>query len=75
MNERTDLVEFYCVAHRDGGGAEGLLTLNEGRWAFCPRGDEGDDHRWRRIEPIELSALRALGKPTFVVTGSEASAA
>ena len=73
MNERTDLVEFCCVAHqRD--GAEELVTLYEGHWAFCPA-HRDDAHRWRRIAPVELATLRAPGRPRFVGPDSEASVA
>ena len=34
-----------------------MITVNEGRWAFCVRGGDGE-HKWDPIEPTAVESLR-----------------
>ncbi len=34
-----------------------MITVNEGRWAFCVRGGDSK-HRWDPIEPSAVETLR-----------------
>ncbi len=66
MPERTDLVDYYCTSHRYRPGEQALVTLHEGRWAFCPDADD-DAHRWAVIVQTDAASLRAMAPPRFIV--------
>lgn len=53
------MVGYICTAAGHPANAEQGgrgLTVNDGEWAFCPAGQDGD-HEWRRIAHTSLEAL------------------
>jgi hypothetical protein len=56
-----ELVRFLCVSaeHIDRGRDPegGVLTVEEGRWAFCPWGQVAG-HEWVEVEAMDLTTAR-----------------
>jgi hypothetical protein len=67
------LIGYVCTAQHDR-RVEPSVTLEQGSWAYCSWGAE-NDHRWTRIEPTAIEALRSPagnGRPHLVpVAGAE----
>ena len=53
------LIEHYCTAHTRAAVAP-LVTMHEGRWAYCPGGFIGwaPGHRWVGIDPAGVAEVR-----------------
>ena len=52
------LIEYVCTARHDRMG-EPSVTLEQGLWAHCSHGASAD-HRWTKIDPTTVEALRSL---------------
>jgi hypothetical protein len=53
------LIQYICTAQHDR-QEEPSVTLEQGSWAYCTWG-AGRDHRWTRIDPTAIEALRSAG--------------
>jgi hypothetical protein len=51
------MIEFVCAAQHDR-REEASVTLEQGSWAYCSSG-AGSGHKWTRIEPTAVEALRS----------------
>ena len=58
-NEATAPIEIVCDAHLTRDPVGPLVTLVEGRWAYCAAHANGG-HRWRRLAPIDRGLLESL---------------
>jgi len=53
----TGTVGFICTAHPARSAPSGTgLTVNGGKWAFCPAG-EANDHEWSAVNEASLDEL------------------
>ena len=55
----TGTVGYICVAaaHPARSAPNGTgLTVNQGKWAFCPAG-EASGHEWSRVDGVSLGEL------------------
>ena len=56
-----EIVRFVCVStehsRRGHDQAGGVLTINDGQWAYCPWG-QADNHSWDAVDGIDLAAAR-----------------
>ena len=52
-------IEFICETHLTRHPIGPLITMVEGRWAYCPQND-ATGHRWRRTAPIDRIFLESL---------------
>lgn len=58
-NDPVAPLEVLCDAHLARDPIGPLITLVEGRWAYCAsHAQEG--HHWRRVAPLDRSLLEAL---------------
>jgi hypothetical protein len=56
------LIALVCESHQDRGADGPFITLIDGLWAYCARGYvNGQQHRWRPVEPVSAEVLRARG--------------
>lgn len=53
------LIEFFCTAQHDR-REDPSVTVEQGSWAYCSSG-ANDGHRWTRIDPTSVEALRSIG--------------
>lgn len=73
------IVHFVCAAsgHKSAkcDRTEGLLTIEEGKWAFCGSGLK-DGHRWVGIGPVDIEtarrAHRVASAPADVLSSAKA---
>jgi hypothetical protein len=52
----TTLIELVCRKHLQPNALGPLITLVDGRWAYCEERAEGE-HEWTRIEPTRRALL------------------
>jgi hypothetical protein len=70
----TGTVGYMCVAaaHPARSAPNGTgLTVNQGKWAFCPAG-EVNGHDWSRVDGVSLDELTRAA--TTAARASEAAA-
>jgi hypothetical protein len=50
-------IRFLCTSH---GTEVPIVTMHEGRWAYCPGGyiAAKEGHDWIAIEPVSVSELK-----------------
>jgi hypothetical protein len=61
------MIEYVCTAQH-GRHEDPSVTLEQGSWAYCSWGASAD-HRWTRIDPTTVEALRSPagnGRPRLV---------
>ena len=58
----TALIELVCRTHTDPDPVGPLITLVDGRWAYCDGHGEGA-HDWSRIEPTRREDVRDVMQP------------
>lgn len=64
------LMEHVCDAHVRPDPRGPLITLLDGRWAYCAgHGSEG--HRWREVAPIERGVFESTQESVTFICGSE----
>jgi len=66
------LIEFVCIATHER-RSDPSITLEQKSWAYCSWGALAD-HRWTRIDPTSIEALRSpagIGR-TRLVQGEDA---
>ena len=51
------MIEYVCAAQHDR-REEPSVTLEQGSWAYCSWGARSG-HRWTRIDPTAIEALRS----------------
>ena len=51
------MIEYVCTAQHDR-REEPSVTLEQGAWAYCSLG-AGAGHKWTRIDPTAIEALRS----------------
>ncbi|MDP9282399.1 MAG: hypothetical protein M3P38_09920 [Chloroflexota bacterium] len=54
------LIEYVCTAQHDR-REEPSVTLEQGSWAYCALGAISE-HRWTRIDPTAVEALRSSAR-------------
>ncbi|HET8569712.1 MAG TPA: hypothetical protein VFM93_12105 [Candidatus Limnocylindria bacterium] len=55
------LIHYHCIRHA-GSGADDLITVHEGRWAFCFGGVGARDHEWSDTGGVTILDLTARAK-------------
>ena len=63
MPEERALIHFRCVAEKHQGpkgGPSDMLTIHEGRWAYCPFDIREQGHRWAPTGGLSVNDLRSL---------------
>jgi hypothetical protein len=61
------MIEYVCTAQHDR-HEDPSVTLERGSWAYCSWGASAG-HRWTRIDPTSVEALRSpagKGRPRLV---------
>ena len=68
------LIEFVCIATHER-RSDPSITLEQKAWAYCSWG-AGTDHKWTRIDPTAIEALRspAGNSRAHLVPGEDAHA-
>ena len=55
----TTLIELVCGKHLRSDALGPMITLVDGRWAYCEERADGE-HEWARIEPTPRAHLGDL---------------
>ena len=64
MPEERALIHYRCVAvaHREprAQGPSDLLTVHEGKWAYCPHDIRAKGHDWKETGGLTVNETRLL---------------
>lgn len=64
MPEERALIHYRCIEpkHQEAKtpGPSDLLTVHEGKWAYCPYDIRADGHTWKETGGITVTEIRLL---------------
>lgn len=63
MPEERALIQFRCVAEKHQqpkAGISDLLTVYEGKWAYCPMDIRAKGHEWEPTGGLSVNDVRQL---------------
>ena len=63
MPEDRALIQFRCVAEKHQqpkAGVSDLLTIYDGKWAYCPMDTRAKGHQWEPTGGLSVTEVRLL---------------